>query len=197
MSLTLPVSRNIVISEKRDYTLTYSFCEQSAVPESASIIAKAFPRFSEDTYFEGFLGASSSTPVRRFFSAGESLWRVTGEKTGQLYAGSPVVAYSIATKIEDASAVSLSFSLSGGRLSVLIPFGSSFSRMISPVSGAMSKDDMALGNSPARYIYAVMSGAAAIGSGYIDITIDLSDVGGGSGGSAKTKETTLCSVGVS
>ena len=173
MALTTPITRDIVVSEKRNYVLTYSFCELGVTPSAGDIIAKAFPRFTYDAFFIGFLGSSSPKPVRKMFAPGDKLWRRTGSKVGRFDEYSAEYEFPVATEIQDAAAINLPFSISEGTLSVTIPFGASFSRVLSETTGIMSTDDMYAENDPATYVYAVVSKGVSIGSGYVNITIDL------------------------
>lgn len=148
MALTLPITRDIVVSEKRNYVLAYTFCDLGVLPSSSDIVAKAFPRFAHDALFVGFLGANAENTTTRFFSPGEKLWRRTGTK--QKVTNGQLESYAVATTIEDADAIALPFSISGGTLNITIPFGTSFSRHVEAATGVMSNDDMYLPNSPAK-----------------------------------------------
>jgi hypothetical protein len=174
VAITTPISRDIVVSEKRNYVLSYTFCDKTNVPAAGDIIAKAFPRFASSALFIGFLGYNSTTLVNRMFSAGDKLWRRTGSKTGKFDPYSPQLEWAVATEIQDAEALSLPFTISAGVLSVTIPFGTTFSRVLDETTGNMSTDDMYYANDPAKYIYAITLSGVTLGVGYIDITIDLS-----------------------
>jgi hypothetical protein len=173
VAISTPISRDIVVSEKRNYVLSYTFCDQNNVPSLSDIVAKAFPRFANNALFIGFLGYNSTTIANRMFSPGDRLWRRTGSKTGKFDPYSPQLEWPVATEILDVDALTLPFTISAGVLSVTIPFGASFSRLLSDTTGVMSTDDMYYANDPAKYIYAVTSKGVTLGSGYIDITIDL------------------------
>jgi hypothetical protein len=66
-------------------------------------------------------------------------------------------------------------SLSGRVITVTIPFGTSFSRLLIP-NGLMSDDDTDTRNDPAFYYYGVGDSYQQLGGGIINVTIDLSTV---------------------
>lgn len=189
MALTLPITRDIVVSERRNYTLTYTFCDLGVVPSSSDIVAKAFPRFSRDALFIGFLGASATKPTTRFFSPGDKLWRNTATtRQGRFSEFVPLQDYGVAVEVQDTSAINMPFSISNSALTITIPFGQSFYRYVNPDTGVMSLDDMYLPNDPAKYIYAIMNNGVQLGGGIIDITIDLGKP------VVDDKQPTVCSV---
>jgi hypothetical protein len=192
VALTLPVTRDIVVSERRNYVLSYAFCDLGIVPLGGSIFAKAYAKFSESALFEGFIGVSAERPTIRFFSPGEKLYRNSGvtRKGRMVNDFTALLDYGVATEVKDADAPSLPNLIANGVLSITIPFGASFSRYVNPETGVMSRDDMYLPNDPARYYYIVMSGDTLIGSGTIFITIDL----GRPPVDEEEKEPTVCSV---
>lgn len=190
MALVLPITRDIVLAEKRDYTIALSFCDLGVVP--SSIIAKAFPAFAYPRLFDGFLEASSSTPVRKFFEPGENLWRTAGTKLGRYVSWEPEGPIPVATQIMDASAIVLQHSLSNGVLTVTFPFATSFTRTLNPLDGSMSKNDMDPSNSPAKYAYGIFNGETHLCGGWLDIPIDSADPT--SGTIDPPRPPTVCSV---
>jgi hypothetical protein len=175
VALTLPVTREIVVSEKRNYSISYSFCDLGMVPSSGNITAKAYPRFSKDSLFEGFLGITADRPTLKFFSPGQRLYRNTGNiRYGRVLNDfAPLLPYGVATEVTDAQATTLPHSIANGTLAITIPFGATFSRYVDPVTGVMSRDDMYMPNDPAKYQYLVLNNDVLIGNGEINITIDL------------------------
>jgi len=191
VALTLPVTRDIVVSEKRNYVLSYAFCDLGVVPLDGNIFAKAYAKFSESSLFEGFIGASAARPTIRLFSPGEKLYKNSGvTRPGRMINDyTALIDYGVATEVKDADAPSLPHSISSGVLNVVIPFGATFSRYVDSVTGVMSTDDMYLPNDPARYYYLIMDGDTLIGSGTIFITIDL-----GKPTVDENQKPTVCSV---
>jgi len=190
MAMTLPITRDIVVSESRSYYIDYAFCDLGVVPSDGNIIAKAFPRFAHDALFIGILTNYSTYAVTRFFSPGDKLYRRTGNsQKGRMSLYAPEQDYPVAYPVEDSQAIDLFHYIENGVLRVVIPFGVTFSRYVS-TTGYMSTDDMYLPNSPMKYAYAVMSGADQIGGGTIDITIDL----GKDPNNKKDEQPTVCSV---
>lgn len=175
MAFTFPIVRDIVVSEKRNYVLSYSFCDLGIVPLGGNIFAKAYAKFAESSLFEGFIGTGAARPTIRFFSPGEKLYRNSGvTRPGRMVNDfTALIDYGIATEVRDADAPTLPNSITNGVLNVTIPFGASFSRYVNPATGVMSRDDMYLPNDPARYYYIIMDGDTLIGTGTIFITIDL------------------------
>jgi hypothetical protein len=191
MALTLPVLRNIVISEKREYTLKYLFCDLGLVPNNSDISAFAVPLFSVDCLFVGFVGQYSERPVTRFFGAGENLRRFSGvTKLGKTQEFSAELPYSVVELIPFNQWPLLQTSVSGSALTVTLPFGATFSRYVDPVSGKMDKaSDLEPRNDPAKYYYTINHKNTYIAGGVIDITIDLGvDV------VKENTEVTVCSV---
>jgi len=176
MALQLPILRDVTVSEKRSYKITYGFCNLGISPNDSGLFAKAFPRFARPAMGFAFfdeLPTQSATPVRRFFSAGDILWRRTGSRSGPPTQEQPQGGqYAVYTRAPD---VSMPISLSGRVITVTIPFGTSFSRLLIP-NGLMSDDDTDTRNDPAFYYYGVGDSYQQLGGGIINVTIDLSTV---------------------
>lgn len=182
MPLSLPVTRNITVSEKKRYELRLTFCDPEATPTASDFIIKALPLFKEALNNLGvvFLGEAAKA-TRTSFVRGQQLWKATSSRVGVADAGYPDPAdvyvpktYGVYTRQEP---VSLFYTIAEGVLSVKIDFGLTFSRGVSKISGQMDLDDTRMWNSPALYKYYVISKTlnAIIAEGEINITIDLSD----------------------
>jgi hypothetical protein len=183
MSLTLPINRRVTVSERRNYTLTYSFCDFTNVPASGSqILAKALPRFQGFLSDVGFWQETTSSPYatyasRRTFGTGDMLWRQTGTRSGKESQFSATRDYNVYTKV--VTAVDLPVSIGGGLLSVTIPFGATFTRRLLD-NNAMDLEDTFIGNDPMNYYYYISvagsqyaGGSLAVGVGSIVVEIDL------------------------
>ena len=177
MSLTIPAYRDINVSEKRTYTITYDFCGLGTAPTTYGLFATAYPRFAypavDVAFFDFSSGSPATKPTRRFFSTGDALWKVTGERSGPPTQDRPLGGqYNVWTAAPE---VQMPVSLSGRVITVTIPFGASFTRLINP-DGSVSSSDANESNDPIFYYYGVGTGGSQIGGGSINVTIDLSVV---------------------
>lgn len=174
MALTLPVTRDVVISEKRNYFLKYSFCNLGLVPSQADVIAFAAPLFSVDVLVQGFIRSATKIETR-LFPKGQNLMRRTGTRLGKLNQFAQELEYPVLQYVGQSQWPSLPCSISGGVLTVTLPFGPTFYRYVDPVTGKMDKvSDLETINDPALYYYSVISKGVILAGGFITITIDLS-----------------------
>ena len=206
MALQLPIKRDIVVAEKRNYLLEFDLCDLSLPPDVSTLTAFAYPVFSSPLLFTGLIFDTAYTP---YLGVPDSLGRVATIKTfapndplyiryatvsGKLFANRndsvllPVVAFRPQTR--------LPFTYSNGKLVVFIEFGPSFSRVV-PQVGPMGdlqsipwtpehwrnyNDELHPSNSPFRYKYFISQGSGqsgtymAIAQGNIDITIDVKNI---------------------
>jgi hypothetical protein len=213
MSLPLPIKRDVVIAAPRNYTIEFDLCPLSPPPDMSTLTATAYPVFSSSLLFTGLMYSTAYAPnldvpeglgrvaTRKSFSPNDYLWARYATVQGRLLEGGNNLANLPVIAIRPG--VSLPFTYNNRKITVLLEFGTSFSRIIPQAgqvgpTGAVQNlqsvtwtpqdwrnylDELHPSNSPFRWVYGISQGTPgssgtfiAIAQGYIDITIDLKNI---------------------
>jgi hypothetical protein len=157
MSLSLPVNRSVQVTAAKTYVVTVALCNTNV---SSSFVGEALPLFSSSYYVKGFKTASDSVTSTITFSPGQQLQYVASQKVASTASSTLYPVYSYRQK------TTLSCARSGTAVSVIIPFGTTYS--------STNPDETSLSRTPSKYAYYVNYGSTSgplVVSGQIDINI--------------------------
>jgi hypothetical protein len=157
MSLSLPVTRTVQVTAAKTYVVTVALCNTNV---SSSFVGEALPLFSNSYSVKGFKTASDSATSTITFTPGQQLQYVASRKTASTASSALYPVYSYRQK------TTLSCARSGTAVSVIIPFGTTYS--------STNPDETSLTSTPRKYAYYVNYGSTSgplVVSGQIDINI--------------------------